>query len=202
MNNDIYIAAKQVKLQLREAIYSCPVYNKILAPMGYVERVYVAGGAVASLIQTGTFKDIDIYFRDQRTAEIVNNQIKTKLHAEIADVSEAYKDANWIIEKGKMVTANAITMHTKTSYILCEAGEPDQLRRHFDYVHCMPWYDIANDTLHMSNKQYLACKSKLLIVNNIDAKRARREAKFLSRGYQISDGVIHKDFTVKVATHG
>lgn len=141
---------------------------------------YLSGGAIASLIQDETPKDWDIYNSSSQDADLVVEMVKKKTEY-IADVDPKYTEVMGV--DGKMITANAITMKDGTSFITMCGGEPTEVKKTFDYVHCTPHYEILSKLLWISPHQYHAARYKKLIVNNPDSIRQCRIDKFLNRGY-------------------
>jgi hypothetical protein len=58
-------------------------------------------------------------------------------------------------------------------------------RKRFDFLHCMPWFDIKNEKFYISENQYKAIKEKRLVINP-DAREvaAYRIQKFEKRGWK------------------
>ena len=143
------------------------------------DRAYLAGGAIASLIQGEEPKDWDIYFDMLSEAEHCAKILKSK--DGVKDVAADYlvtPDNN-----GKMITANAITMQGNYSFIHSIAGKPSEIKKSFDYVHCMAHFSFQDDTLYISRSIYDAAKNKKLVINNPENIKTYRKEKFLERGY-------------------
>lgn len=145
--------------------------------------MFLSGGAIASMIQEQEPKDWDFYFGDFAMMDRMKEHLTDPVHRQhVADVDPKYLEVYG--EDGKMITANAITMKDKSSFITMIAGSPEQIKGTFDYVHCTPHYSIVEKKLYISPKQYHAAKEKRLIVNNAGSIKSYREAKFKERGYQ------------------
>ena len=155
-------------------------FNKLST--NWTGDAYLTGGAIASLIQDEEPKDWDIYFKSRET-QLWFATSYNRFEDGIKEVDEKY--AQFLGENGKHVTAQAITMKNGISFIIMNGmyGNPKDVRKSFDYVHCTPWYDLLNDKLHVSELQYRACKQKRLVLNNLSAWKSYRESKFLDRGY-------------------
>lgn len=141
-------------------------------------KVYLSGGAIASLLQLEEPKDWDFYFEDQDSMVTFSSHLRG-CELFVADVDSKYGDYG---VNGKMITANAITMDDGNSFITKFFGEPKNVKRQFDYVHCTPHYQ--NGTLYISEKQFDAIVNKKLYVVNPTNVKPYREAKFLERGYK------------------
>lgn len=154
-----------------------------------LKNIFISGGCIASLLQGEKVNDYDLYFK----TEVVMNDIKmiytkTSLKEQVEDVSENYREA--LGEDGKLITENAITLKNGIQLITKHFGHPDKLRKTFDYVHCMPYYDFSDDKLYISRQQYDAIINKKLIWNMTETDGAFpkinghfRELKFKKRGY-------------------
>ena len=88
-----------------------------------------------------------------------------------------------------MVTEKSITMINNMSFIVMNYGSPDQIKASFDFLHCTPHYDIAEDKLYISRAQYDSIKSKTLVVNNPDKVNFWRMEKFVKRSWNVSQDV-------------
>jgi hypothetical protein len=148
----------------------------------FANDMYLTGGAIASIIQDERPKDWDFYCKDIKTNDSLKHWLQTIGHDNIADVDEKYKEFQG--QNGKMITANAITMDNDASFITMLVGKPKDVRKTFDYIHCLPYYDLSTDTLYISKLQYDCCKNKLLVVSNEKSVKIYRESKFLERGYK------------------
>jgi hypothetical protein len=151
-----------------------PYYNPELP----WDKVYLSGGAIASMFQLEEPNDFDFYFENSvAMTQFQNHLMKCELF--IKDIDNNYKDS--IGANGKMVTANAITMDDNNSFITMVAADPKRIKSTFDYVHCTPHY--KDGKLYISEKQFDAIVNKKLIVNNPSMVKEYRRQKFLKRGY-------------------
>jgi hypothetical protein len=85
--------------------------------------------------------------------------------------------------RGKVVTANAVTFKNGLQVIThtCKAH-----REAFDFIHCMPYFDMKTQQLFISRRQYDAIKNKKLIKNaEFPHAKGHRTEKFLERGWSI-----------------
>ena len=142
------------------------------------DKVYLSGGAIASLLQLEEPKDFDFYFED------LDSMVKFQSHLQmcelfIKDVDSKY--GNFGVN-GKMITANAITMDDNNSFITMIAGQPKTIKHCFDYLHCTPHF--KDGKLYISEKQFDAIVNKKLIVNNPSKVKEYRHQKFSERGYK------------------
>ena len=145
-----------------------------------MENWYVSGGCIASLLRGETVNDYDVYFKNKETMEHVVALVTTPpMLFNVADVDEKYREV--LGKDGKCITENAVTMSNGLQFITRHYGE--DIRDTFDFVHCMPMYDIYIDKLYISEEQYNCCVHKLLVVNEEKNVTAKRQQKFMDAGY-------------------
>lgn len=177
-----------VKERLKETISAATLKFPATIPW---EGMYISGGCIASLLQsfsgdsTAEVNDIDIYFKAEKYADQVEKML-IEQHPEL--IAEYHKDYRQGGAAGstthKLITENAITTNVnKIQFIVKFWGNVDTVRQSFDYVHCMPYFDIAEDRLYISKLQYDCCVRKVLVVNNQRQVKPYRLDKFKKRGY-------------------
>lgn len=153
------------------------------------QHFYISGGAIASILLNEAPKDFDVYCRDQKAGDAVRELLTSAYSSVIKDVDEKYREVDCWKIPGKMVTEKSITMNNNMSFIVMNYGEPDKIKATFDFLHCTPHYDIADDKLYISRAQYDSIKSKTLVVNNPDKLTHHRMNKFVVRGWKTSRDV-------------
>lgn len=183
-----FINAEKIKIfEVKEAIQSMvnATFDKLLNhrynginPKDFI----VTGGCIASLLQDARINDWDIYCTNHDMLVHTESFLMQNQHL-IADISEKYKHT--IGKDGKLITSNAITLTNSVQFITMLTGDAEYIRSTFDYVHCMPYYSIADEKFYISRKQFDACVYKYLIVNNQQNVKQYRLQKFLDRGYTI-----------------
>lgn len=168
------------------------------------EYFYISGGAIASMLKKEVPKDFDVYCRDQKAGDAVRELLTSAYSSQIKDVDEKYREVDCWKIPGKMVTEKSITMNNNMSFIVMNYGEPDKIKASFDFLHCTPHYDIADDKLYISRAQYDSIKSKTLVVNNPDKIVIHRLEKFTTRGWNTSPEVkalsLKNTFSIKKLT--
>jgi hypothetical protein len=152
------------------------------AIMGAYQDVFISGGCIASLLQGEEPNDFDVYFKHVGIQKAVLDYVKVTHQDEIEDYSVKYRNAN-AATLGKVITENATTMKNKIQFITRSCGEPEDVRESFDFVHCTPWYDVANNKLYISREQFDLCVGKKLKVKNANSLKDYRTKKFIDRGY-------------------
>ena len=160
------------------------VYLKEKIPSAHYNDMFLAGGAVASLIQGGEVNDWDVYFTNSLTQKVVIDLFTTDylLSDDIALVDEKYREVMGT-PGGRCITENAMTLKNGIQLITKHNGTPDEIRETFDFVHCKPYYHFGKDQLFISKEQYDLCYNKKLKVNNQKYLTTWRQSKFEQRGY-------------------
>lgn len=153
------------------------------------EHFYISGGAIASMLNKESPKDFDVYCRDQKVGNAIRELLTQQYTPEIKEVDEKYREVDCWKIPGKMVTEKSITMENNMSFIVMHYGEPSEIKATFDFLHCTPHYDIAEDKLYISRAQYDSIKSKTLLINNVDRVTRWRIEKFIIRGWKTSDWI-------------
>jgi hypothetical protein len=175
--------------------------NSLLEIFGPYEKKldgwFVSGGCIASLLRGEKPNDYDIYFSNKETMDHVVSLITQSpdLLQHVEDVDQKYRDL--MGKDGKCITENAITMKNGLQFITKHYGN---IRKTFDFVHCMPVYKFSDRRLHISEEQYECCTKKILKVNEQISVTDVRIAKFEALGYVVSerDTVVQNDLTMKV----
>lgn len=147
-----------------------------------IEHGILTGGASASLFEGKKPKDWDVYLTDQTHIDELNKIILSNVDVIncIEDINPKY-GIDTIVE-GKLVTPRAVTFKNGLQVITMARADA---RSTFDFIHCMPYYDIASRTYHISQRQYHSIKAKKLIHNpNSPQPAVYRRHKFLDRGWR------------------
>ena len=143
------------------------------------ENCIITGGSIASCFHSEKINDFDLYAKDQASLNILKIYILESMKADIKEM-KAY-DVN--STAGYMITDNAVTLKGDLQFIYL--GTADQCRLKFDFIHCMPWFDIKTQKLHISKDQYDAIADKRLLVNPLGNVKFKRIDKYTKRGWGI-----------------
>ena len=151
------------------------------------QYIFLSGGCFASLLQGETPKDYDVYFKLEDVAtRLCHLYTLPQLKEKVAVIEEKYRDVEGH-PSGLCITENAMTLKSGIQLIKKHYGSPEEIRKTFDFVHCMPYYDPFIDKLYISRQQYDCCVKKYLVVNSIGNYTPLRESKFKMRGYIYDD---------------
>jgi hypothetical protein len=166
-----------VQRQLRRLLSDLPADT-----YPYFKECILTGGCFASLFLEEEVHDWDVYLRDSVTISRFESFVMsdTPTLNEVADVTSGYMTITNV--DGKLVTANAVTFKNGLQVIT----RTDKAHREtFDFVHCMPYFDMATQQLFISRQQYDAIKNKKLIKNpkHKENMNHHRAGKLLERGW-------------------
>lgn len=147
-----------------------------------IHRGILTGGAIASVFHKSFVNDWDIYLTDKKDIDEFSTIVQSgeDFLKYVEDVNPKYMVADTLVE-GKVITARAVTFNNSIQVITMETKDH---RTHFDFVHCMPYYDIAKDVFYISKDQYTAIKNKKIVINPKAKEVAQyRIEKYLNRGW-------------------
>lgn len=143
-----------------------------------------SGGISASVYWNETVKDVDLWYNSfdmnwfgQELQDLFIAK-SGKFHHLVKDVNPSYMVGT---VAGKLVTANAITLHGDVQII--RLANIEDARRTFDFVHCQPVYDLANMRYSISPRQLDAIRTKRLIKTPTGKVTQHRLDKFKQRGW-------------------
>lgn len=168
-----------VQKKLRELLSDLPVET-----YPFFKESILTGGCFASLFNNETPNDWDMYLKDVDTADRFDSFVMDDAPTlnTVKDVTPGYMAE--IKVQGKLVTPNAITFNNGLQVIThtCKAH-----RETFDFIHCMPYFDMKTQQLFISRLQYDCIKKKNLVKNPGHALLVsqHRINKFISRGWNL-----------------
>ncbi len=165
-------------------------------PIGYYEHFKTAiltGGAIGSVLRKETPNDWDMYLEQSSANNFMKKVLANTDNIQASIMEQPHKYMRTQVD-GLYVTAYATTFVNKLQVI---TGFDKTHRLEFDFVHCMPYFDMKTQKLHISKQQYRACKEKKLIKNPRVVKpegemhtSIKRVEKFLDKGWTIHNGVF------------
>jgi hypothetical protein len=183
---DHFTAAESANILLAKKIIQdkLETFNMTIGKIGAMMQhsYFLSGGAIGSLLHGEEPNDYDIYFFFETDAKMVFTLYESDLSYthEVAKWNIAYRD----VDIGdRMITENATTLKNGIQLIRKHYGQPSEIRKTFDFVHCMPYYDSRDKKLYISREQYDLNMSKKLKRNNDNLFQSWREDKFLKRGW-------------------
>jgi hypothetical protein len=145
------------------------------------DNAILTGGAIPSIFHGEIPNDYDLYLSEAIHVLYFKQYIPNMDQTLIQDADEKYLD---VIVAGKLVTANATTFKNGLQVITMHTADA---RSTFDFLHCMPWYKISDNTLHISKNQYDTIAQKILVKNehkNAFPLSKKRVDKYVKRGWK------------------
>lgn len=197
-------AQKSRILKLKSSIGS--YYNLQMKKLGdkkleslFFQHCIITGGCISSLADDGAVKDIDLYAKTAKGLNEIKNYILNNCNDKIASYDKYTLDdeGNKVVTVNggeKAITNNAVTLANDVQFIYL--GEAEDCRKKFDFIHCMPWFDIGTQKLHISEEQWRCIEQKVLRINPLFAEtiNQKRIDKYVKRGYQKTTlGVIAQE---------
>ena len=109
-----------------------------------------------------------------------------ELHQEIKEAKKKYKPV--------FLTDNAISLSDKMQLIIRFYGEPDEIHRNFDFIHCTGVYDYRANSVSYSPEMMESLLTKRLLYSGslYPIASLLRIRKFINRGWSISAGQMLK----------
>ena len=149
----------------------------------------ISGGMICSLFHDEAVADIDVYAKDNVGLIAIKDYILSKdKNIKSTEAYEIDSEGNKKFKDGsaqKWVTTNAVTLTNDVQFIYMDTWQNAQSK--FDFVHCMPYYDIGTQKLYISESQYLAIKTKTLILTGKSQASDKRIQKYMKRGWTLQN---------------
>lgn len=143
----------------------------------------VSGGCFASFIKAEEPNDIDLWAKTAEGMSLLESKLKLLYkESKIEDKTDQAQKYMDVFVDGKIVSSNAITMDNGLQFVTMNTY--DDARKSFDYVHCLPYYDISTGKFYISKKQMQCLDDKILVVNNPLTCTEKRKKKFIDRGWR------------------
>jgi len=92
------------------------------------------------------------------------------------------------------LSQNAVTLTNKVQLIIRFFGEPDQIHKNYDFIHCQNWYTYHDDHLELKPEAMESLLSRSLVYTGslYPICSILRVRKFLKRDWKINAGQILK----------
>jgi hypothetical protein len=176
-------------------------------------KMVIAGGCFASLINEEPINDIDVFFLDDEYNHNLAKGMAKSYESETPVVVHPYtpvvpvmssantvvghislspkKNLNHHVKIGNknymdndQIEQTIFFKHSKFQYITTKYKTREELINHFDFRHCCVSYDFATDKLYITREVYDLIKSKRLVQNGIRRPALWRYDKFYNRGWK------------------
>jgi hypothetical protein len=144
-------------------------------------KCILSGSCISSIYHGEEPNDYDFWLREPNSIQWLRDIIIRDYPDYIMDVSEKYGN---LPNTSPLITENAITL--KNNFQIIALGDYFTERKKFDYVHCLPYVNLADSLFYISEYQFKIIDSKIL-VKNPDGKEptSMRTQKFLDRGWKL-----------------
>ena len=145
----------------------------------------ITGGAISSVFHDQKINDIDLYAKDNVIS------IKDYIITQMPNYIKQYTSYDMLQKNVPAITENAVTFANDLQFIYIDKAE--KCRAQFDFIHCMPWFDILTQKLYISPEQYSSIANKRLIPNPHGQEvKFRRIDKYTLRGWTIDHALYEK----------
>ena len=144
----------------------------------------LSGSSISSIFHGEEPKDYDFWMKPTPflKVEAIRQNIIELYSADILDISENYGGVTVNSKPDLCVTANAITF--KNKFQLITLKDYYSARKTFDFVHCLPYFDFAEDNFFISERQFNIIQQKRLVLQRPgDIIAPFRIEKFKNRGW-------------------
>lgn len=184
--NDWKDRAADVKRSLRLHLYEA---LNVLPPAvrdTFIAQCILSGSSISSVYHGESVNDFDLYSRESRNIDAIRVLITGSFPEFIEEYDSKYPGAKGAGDpiNTPMVTANAITLKGKTQFITI--SDFQSMRKTFDLKHCLPYYDLKEDKLYISESQMLIIDRKILVLNQENGVvTPYRLDKFKKRGWKM-----------------
>lgn len=167
--------------------------------------MYLTGGCIPSIFHKSRVNDLDIFFRNQESADAVRsylllnqslleNKEETEDYRAFAGISDIALTLKSVEVSGVPVNFQFICPlpDQKVSNGRCVIGDPEDVTKEFDFSHCRAYLQVERDgKFYISPKTFRNIKSKTLSLkegyrldNDEDRNLLQKRAtKWLVRGY-------------------
>jgi hypothetical protein len=144
----------------------------------------ITGGMIQSLYHNEAVSDIDLYAKTVNDIALIRLYL-TSSKSDIIKNTRLYDldDGQHAQEPQKLITVNAITLTNDVQFVHLDIAEV--CRQKFDFVHCMPYYDLMTQKLHISVVQFRSIVNKQLIPNTKGEEiKEYRIKKYIDKGWK------------------
>lgn len=151
-------------------------------------KIVVKSSGVAGESGEGSYQYFEQVQGDEEQAEFVESVVKDADETAEADKSKPKY-------RPMFLTANAITLSHKVQIILRFYGEPAQIHKTYDFVHCTCFWDSATRELELpaaALESILAHDLRYMNQSHYPICAMIRVRKFLKRGWNITAGQLLK----------
>jgi hypothetical protein len=157
----------------------------------FYSNCIITGGCIQALYHNESVNDIDVYAKTTKAIAEIQSYLITSKNDIIKSGTYYGLDSDTSAKPHLLITTNAITLTNDVQFIHLDTAEA--CRQKFDFVHCMPWYDLNTQKLHISEIQFKSIASSTLIPNiKGETIKEYRIQKYIAKGWVPAYGVSLK----------
>lgn len=183
---------KEFMKKIKSKLYITLGSKKQILPKGLQQitnNCILSGGAIVSLLHGEEPNDYDLLFNFTSEMSQVMDDVISKKYNIIPENLIAEKKANYMGEGGgPCVTDWAVTLVNGFQFVFRQAN----YRKGFDFIHCMPYYDLTKNKLYISQEQLDLIMNKQIKINPRHAQpiEGYRIKKYTDRGWKAPSDYI------------
>lgn len=194
-----------IKKKIRHMFRENRLAEEMAIPFKF-DKMIIAGGCFASLINKEPINDIDVFLLDDEynrdlaqgmaKSYEVDQPVMIQTSGSSANTVSGYislspKKNNNHVRIGNSnymdndkIERTIFFKHSRMQYITTKYKTREELIKHFDFKHCCVSYDITEDKLYITRETYDLIKSKKLVQNSNRIPATWRFKKFQERGWK------------------
>ena len=184
-------SSKEFVLKVKSKLYVTLGKKKQAMPQTlrqYTTNCILTGGAIVSLLHGEEPNDYDLLFNFTHDLSTVMDDVVSKKYNIIPENLIAEKKVDYMGEGGgKCVTDWAVTLTNNIQFVFRHAS----YRKGFDFIHCMPYYDLTRNKLFISQEQLDLIMHKQIKINPHHSQPIAdyRIKKYIDRGWTFPDNI-------------
>lgn len=170
------------------------------------DNTIITGGSIASMLLQEDVNDYDIYFKNKEAAMTVAKYYTDKIALSKGIKIDVEDRGNRVYIKVKssgiaedksaskfqpaFVSGNAISLNGDVQLIVRFFGEPEEIHKNYDFVHCTNYWTSWDDELILRQEALEALMSRELkyIGSRYPLCSIIRTRKFIKRGFTLNAG--------------
>lgn len=152
-------------------------------------KIIVQSAGVAS--ENNTDDEYQYFEQTDPDEQLAADYLETMVETEAENIEKPTKKDKY---RPIFLSANAVTLSEKVQLVIRFFGEPDDIHRNYDFVHCTSYYSHWNQRLQIPKDALISLLSKELryVGSKYPICSIIRLRKFLDRGWYITAGQILK----------
>jgi hypothetical protein len=165
------------------------IAKKLLELPDHISQIFVnncilSGGAIASIYHNEEPRDYDLWVKeDPTTIALIQNTLENDLMFQVTLLNRNDRGENYasLMVGNTYTSPNAVTLKNGIQFITLDVYQ--KARESFDYLHCLPYYDIKLNQFFISKNQWTSIVTKKLVSLN-ETESLLRKTKLVQRGWR------------------